>query len=517
MSVLLISLLAIAGGVSMIEEPAPIEFRPHAGPQEQFLSSPADIAIYGGAAGGGKTYGILLDPLRHIHVPGYRHSILRRTSVEITKPGALWDESQKIYPYLGGVSKISPRTWTFPSGAIISFEYCEHESDLQGFQGSQIAGISFDEVTTFTAKQFWFITGRNRSTTGIRPFVRATCNPDPSSWVAEFIGWWIDQDTGFPIPERAGVIRFFARINNTVYWADTAQELIEEHGTDIQPQSVTFIPAKLSDNPTLITKDPGYRAKLQAMPEVERRKFLDGNWKHISGGIIRREQFQWFGDGVVCLRIGTSEYDNNHLKRFATIDTAGASEDRANEARGKSRSYSVVAVWDYHAHKNILFLRHLWRTRVEYNQLEPGVVTLLKTWNCRVAHLENATISVAIGAALKNDGVRVEFLPTKLPGQNTTGKAKYDRALAAGLLTRVENGWLALPENNPSWLSDYISEMCSWTGHPDEPADQIDVSSYAAYCCVRKTSRFDGVVTVPSGGRTLSTGSGLNIGMGGRR
>jgi hypothetical protein len=72
------------------------------------------------------------------------------------------------------------------------------------WQGAQIPLICFDELTHFRAHQFFYMVSRNRSTCGVRPYIRATCNPDADSWVANFLAWWIDPETGFPIPERAG-------------------------------------------------------------------------------------------------------------------------------------------------------------------------------------------------------------------------------------------------------------------------------------------------------------------------
>lgn len=69
---------------------------------------------------------------------------------------------------------------------------------------------------------------RNRSTCGVRPYIRATCNPDADSWVAELIAWWIDQDTGYPIPERSGRIRYFIRYDDKMIWGDTRQELVSK-------------------------------------------------------------------------------------------------------------------------------------------------------------------------------------------------------------------------------------------------------------------------------------------------
>src|SRR5690554_534113 len=71
---------------------------PQAGPQEQFLKSKADIAIYGGAAGGGKTWALLLEPLSHIANPGFGGVIFRRTTVQVRNEGGLWDESARMYP-----------------------------------------------------------------------------------------------------------------------------------------------------------------------------------------------------------------------------------------------------------------------------------------------------------------------------------------------------------------------------------------------------------------------------------
>lgn len=275
---------------------API--RPQPGPQEQFLASPADIAIYGGAAGGGKSWALLLEPLRHIANPDFGAVIFRRNSTQVRNEGGLWDESAKLYPGAGGSAKEHVLSWSFASGASVSFAHLEHDKTRFNWQGAQIPLIGFDELCHFSETQFWYMLSRNRSMCGVRPYIRATCNPDADSWVARFIAWWIDQDTGLPIKERAGVLRWFVRVGDTIIWADRPEELAHHTMLDadgsripIPPKSVTFIPASLRDNAALMAADPGYMANLMALSHVERERLLGGNWKirPAAGLYFRRE------------------------------------------------------------------------------------------------------------------------------------------------------------------------------------------------------------------------------------
>jgi predicted phage terminase large subunit-like protein len=259
------------------------QIRPQPGPQLQFLSSAADIAIYGGAAGGGKTWALLIEPLRHIANGDFGAVFFRRTTVQVRNEGGLWDESHKLYAPIGAVPRLAALAWRFASGATVSFRHLEHDKSVYGWQGSQIPLICFDELTHFSERQFWYLVSRNRSTCGVRPYVRATCNPDADSWVARFIAWWIDPETGLPIPERAAVPRWFVRIGDKLIWADRPQDLashVDPVGRrPIPPKSVTFVPAKLTDNIALMAADPGYLANLMAQPTVERERLLLGNWK----------------------------------------------------------------------------------------------------------------------------------------------------------------------------------------------------------------------------------------------
>jgi len=142
---------------------------------------------------------------------------------------------------------------------------------------SQIALLEFDELTTFTEHQFVYMLSRNRSTCGIRPYVRAGCNPDASSWVARWVEWWIDQTTGYPIPERAGRVRWFVRDGETLRWSDSCS-VLERDYPGLIPKSFTFIPATLESNRKLEERDPGYRANLLAQSRVDRERLLKGNW-----------------------------------------------------------------------------------------------------------------------------------------------------------------------------------------------------------------------------------------------
>lgn len=255
--------------------------RPQKGPQETFLSTPADIAIYGGAAGGGKTYALLLESLRHIKNPGFGAVIFRRQSIQITQEGGLWDSSFEAYGGIhGAVPKTSPRRhWRFRSGARVSFAHIDGDKDLNKWQGSQIAMIGYDELTHFTKRQFFYMLSRNRSGCGVKPYIRATCNPDADSWVAEFISWWIDPETGYPLKERSGTIRYMARANESIVWANTKQELVLQGILEGDVKSVTFIASTIEDNKILLKNDPSYLANLKALPLVERERLLKGNWK----------------------------------------------------------------------------------------------------------------------------------------------------------------------------------------------------------------------------------------------
>jgi len=180
------------------------------------------------------------------------------------------------------------REWRWPRAGKIKFSHLQFETTVYDWQGAQIALICFDELTHFTAHQFFYIVSRNRSTCGVWPYIRATCNPDADSWVANFLAWWIDPESGFPIPERAGVLRYFIRVSEKIVWADRPDDLMQylprledlPPGVDPpSPISVTFIPATVFDNPALMRVNPEYFSWLLSLPLLERERLLGGNWK----------------------------------------------------------------------------------------------------------------------------------------------------------------------------------------------------------------------------------------------
>lgn len=279
----------------MIQEQSEIRIKPNPGPQTDFSATPVDIAIYGGAAGGGKTWSLLFEPLRHILNPHFGAVIFRRTYPEITNEGSLWDESVRLFGPIGAKPNNSNLLWKFPSGAAISFAHMQHETDRFLYQGAQIPLIEFDELTHFTRDQFFYMLSRNRSTSGIKPYIRASTNPDASSWVRELVDWWIDTESGYPIPERSGKIRYFVNRGGEIFWFASRAEARSFTNGEPSEKSFTFIPASLYDNPVLMGADPGYEINLKNLPAVDRERLLKGNWniRYQAGAFFKREFFKF--------------------------------------------------------------------------------------------------------------------------------------------------------------------------------------------------------------------------------
>lgn len=275
-----------------------------------------------------------MEPLRHKDVKGFGSVIFRRTSPQIKNEGGLWDTSMDIFTHVGARPVESAMEWNFNENVKLKFSHLEYEKNVHDWQGSQIPLIGFDELCHFSKKMFFYMLSRNRSVCGVRPYVRATCNPDPDSWVAEFISWWIDQETGFPIPERSGVLRYFVVDGDGYIWGDTREEVIdkawhilkevvEKSGIDpnVFVKSVTFIGGDIYGNKELLKSDPSYLGNLLAQDKDTQSALLHGNWKTVisEDDVFDYPSFLGMFDNVMGV---------NNKGRYITADIALEGADK---------------------------------------------------------------------------------------------------------------------------------------------------------------------------------------------
>jgi predicted phage terminase large subunit-like protein len=433
--------------------------KPQPGPQELFLQSPARLAFYGGAAGGGKSYACLLEPMYHKDNPNFEAVIFRRIYRQIMAPGGLYRRSLEIYPQLGATFNKSDLVWTFPSGATVRFAHMQYEQDVESWKSSEIALIEVDEVTEMSDYQFFYLFSRNRSVSGVTPYMRAYCNPDPDSWVKVLLAPWVD-DT-WPTEDRAesGEIRWFIRRDDVIQWVEADHTDERGHPDAI---SLTFVRADLYDNKILMEKDPGYEAGLDVLPEFERRRLKLGDWNaRPSGTKFKREWFKTYYDEVpqdieFAVRFwdkAATAKQKKHSRRTGPDYTAGVLMGRRKE--GTFPRYVVLdAVWE---------------------QLDPGgVEDLIATTATQDGHAVAIRIEQEPGASGVSD--IFNFVTKVLVGYDVQGVpatgSKELRADPFSAQCKVGNvalvrGW---------WNTGYLNFLCAF---PDEAVhdDPVDASS----------------------------------------
>ena len=235
--------------------------------QAEFMARPEYEALYGGAAGGGKSDAIVIEALRQVHIPHYKALILRKTFPQLSE---LIDKTLNYYPRAFPDAKYhaSSHTWTFKSGAKIIFGAMQHTKDRVKYQGQAYDFIAFDELTHFSYEEYSYLFSRNRPNgPGTRCYIRASANPGGvgHGWVKErFI-------TAAPP---------MTPITEIVKWR-------EPNGREVQrAQKRIFVPSSVFDNPALLDNDPMYVQRLASLPEAERKALLYGDWDTFSGQVF---------------------------------------------------------------------------------------------------------------------------------------------------------------------------------------------------------------------------------------
>ena len=227
-------------------------FEPNEGPQTDFLAAPETDVLYGGAAGGGKSYAMLVDPLRFAHRAAHRALILRRSMPELRE---LIDKSRELYPkaFPGCRFREVEKIWTFPSGAKLEFGFLERDADVYRYQGQAYSWIGFDEITHLATEFSWnYLSSRLRTTDPeIQPYMRCTANPGGAG------AHWVKKRYVHPSEPN-------------------------ESFTGNDGLTRKFIPARLDDNPYL-SKDGRYEQMLKALPDVQRKQLLEGDWDITEG------------------------------------------------------------------------------------------------------------------------------------------------------------------------------------------------------------------------------------------
>lgn len=422
--------------------------------QSTFLELDCIEALYGGAAGGGKSEALLLAALEHVDVPGYSALVLRKDRARLRLSGGLIDRAQAWFAKTDAKWNNTDHCFRFPTAgqpSTIQFGYLSSPGDRLRYASSEFQLIAFDELTDFAEEDYQFLFSRLRRGRRITAPLKVRSATNPGGPGHE----WVKRRFVPPSAVR-----------------DPSQPIYQQEGR-------AFVPARIVDNPAISLDE--YTKSLLHLPTVLREQLLRGDWSIQEEGLIRREWLRYYrpaGSQVCLLRADDSTLSQlpalgsgGSWRRILTIDPAGTSQDKAREKRGRPPSWTVMQVWDLHRESpTAMLLRHTRRERVGFDGLCRSIIELHHDWRPEVVYIEDEKLGQAA----------VDVLRGKLPIRTIATGGQDKVARAAPLIHLLEQGSVYLPRLENGWLAALESEWLSWTGHPAEPADQIDPAAYAA-------------------------------------
>lgn len=439
--------------------------------QREFLGLTCEEALFGGAAGSGKSEALLMWLAEGIEIPDYTAGIFRRYIEDLSEGNSsLMAKAYRLYPALGGTP--NGLEWRFPSGAVIVLSGMAYEKSVLKHQGKEFHRVAFDELTHFLENQYMFITKtRMRKVLGfpIKLGARASANPGGPGhqWVLNrFItkaGLEYSKTSAAKTPTPPG----------TVFWNDE--------------RTIAYVPSVAIDNLSLDVDDYIKRMREHTNP-VELARMMNGNWAVMPTGLINPKWLRYFTMQDKLYRLLVSRLDNNGnivhtnevaaefhentCRRFMTVDTAGGMKDINKEAKGKGKSWTACGVWDYRrtGTGRALILKHVWRSQAGFVEVRDNLLRLYEEWRPSSIRVEDKTMGPDLYSLMCGQ------IPISLIGSGNIDKVTR----AAPFLNMLDQGQVYLPQGENSWRNVLEAEWLSWQGLEDDTNDQIDMASYAA-------------------------------------
>jgi phage terminase large subunit-like protein len=426
--------------------------------QAEFLALDCEEALYGGAAGGGKSEALLMWLAEGIHIPGYSGLIFRRTYPQLAKSNeGLIAKSMRVYKPLGGKWNGTEHQWRFPSGAMIEMGHLQHEKSIDDYTGPSYHRICFDEASQFTESQYTFMFSRIRRTRNypISLGMRAATNPGGIGHI------WLKNRFMTPdfLAKLKGLRPADPSPTGLIFWMN---------------QKRAFVPARLADNPALDFED--YVSKLMHLAPITRERMLNGDWSITEEGAVKAEWFRNFemqGDYYRCFAADDHMQKNGvfhkaDCQRFSIGDCASTSEEQARRKSGKPPSKSCITTWDFHRETGRLLLADCRRGEWDFPTLCYQAREVFEKFNPDWMGFEDASAGRQVLQLLRN-------LPLRAISHD--GKGKLERFARAQ--NELEQGKVYFGRFD-SWTEECQAELMSYTGHPDEPFDFGDTLAYAA-------------------------------------
>lgn len=377
--------------------------------------------FYGGAAGGGKSDCLLMAALQYVDIPNYAAILFRRTYADLALPGALMDRAAEWLMPTAAKWSEQTKTWTFPSGATVSFGYLETDKHKYRYQSSEFQFCGFDELTQFTEAQFKYLFSRLRRL------------------------------RGFPVP-----LRMRSASNPG---GEGHEWVYERYVAAHKRRDRIFIPAALADNPYIDQAE--YIKTLAELDDITRKQLLEGLWiTDPHGKPFKREW--WRGRNRFYLDDKPTQ--SRAIARYLSFDTALTDKDDS--------AYTACVVGELMPDYRLL-IRWVWRERLIFPDLVDFIQQTARRYNVdgklKAVIVEDKASGISASQTLRHSApswladIIIPFMPIS---------DKTQRAQQAAAWCKQGCVQLPHPDDDTSWLYEFESELFSF---PDSTfKDQVD-------------------------------------------